>query len=129
MASVLFDKAREAYLTAALNFSSNDVRAILVDTGAYTFSAAHQYLTSVAGGARIAVSAALSSKTVTSGVADAADVTFTAVSGASIEAIILYRHTGTDSTSELIAYWDGLSITPNGGDITVKWNASGMFKL
>lgn len=129
MASLLYDKAREKYLTGSLNFSSNDIRAILVDTGAYTFSAAHEFLTSVAGGARIGVSAALASKTVTSGVADAADITITSVSGASIEAIILYRHTGTDSTSELIAYWDGLTATPNGGDITIKWNASGLFKL
>lgn len=84
---------------------------------------------------RIAVSSALGSKTVTSGVADAADVTFTAVTGASVEAIIIYKHTGTDATSRLICYIDtassGLPVTPNSGDITVTWDngANKIFKL
>lgn len=76
----------------------------------------------------------LTSPTVASGVADAADVTYTSVSGASIEAIIIYKDTGTQSTSRLIAYIDsatGLPLTPNGGDITVQWDngANRIFKL
>lgn len=52
-------------------------------------------------------------------------MTFTSVSGASIEAIIIYKDTGTESTSPLIAFIDtatGLPITPNGGDIIVTWD-------
>ena len=52
-------------------------------------------------------------------------MTFTSVSGASIEAIVIYSDTGTESTSPLIAYIDtatGLPITPNGGDIIVTWD-------
>ena len=68
------------------------------------------------------------------GAADANDVTFTSVTGASIEAIVLYKDTGTDSTSPLIAFIDtatGLPITPNGGDIIVTWDngANKIFKL
>jgi hypothetical protein len=37
---------------------------------------------------------------------DSDDPTFTAASGASIEAIVLYVHTGTESTSRLIMYQD-----------------------
>ena len=67
----------------------------------------------------------LTAKATTGGAADAADVTFTSVSGASIEAIVLYVDSGSEATSALIAYIDtatGLPITPNGGDIIVTWD-------
>jgi hypothetical protein len=83
------------------------------------------------------LSTALGSKTggtVATGVADAADLTpaFTAVSGASVESLSLLKDTGTTSTSDLIAYWDtatGLPLTPNGGDVNVSFNASGIYKI
>jgi hypothetical protein len=135
MANALYDKGREGFLDGSIDWDTNDIRAILVDTGAYTVNlATHDNLDDIAGGARIAVSGSLTSKTVTDGVADAADVTFSAVSGATVEAIVLYKHTGTESTSRLIAYYDtgtGLPVTPNGGDITVQWSsgANRIFKL
>jgi hypothetical protein len=67
---------------------------------------------------------------VAAGVFDADNVTFTAVSGASVESVNIFKDTGTPATSNLIAYFDtgtGLPVTPNGGDITVTWNASGIF--
>lgn len=135
MANALYGKGREGFLDGSIDWDTDDIRAILVDTGAYTVSIdVHDNLDDVAGGSRIAVSSALSSKTVTLGVADAADVTFSSVSGATIEAIILYKHTGTESTSRLIAYIDtatGLPTTPNGSDIIVVWDsgANKIFKL
>ena len=76
----------------------------------------------------------LTAKSTTGGAADAADVTFTSVSGPSIEAIIIYADTGTEASSPLIAYIDtatGLPITPNGGDIIVTWDngANKIFKV
>lgn len=136
MASALYGKGREGFLDGSIDWDTDDVRAVLTDTGTYTVSIdVDTYLSDVTAGARIAVSAALSSKTVTLGVADAADVTFSAVTGASIEAIVIYKHTGTASTSRLICYIDtasaGLPVTPNGGDITVTWDngANKIFKL
>ena len=41
------------------------------------------------------------------------------------EALVIYKDTGTESTSPLIMYIDtatGLPVTPNGGDITVTWD-------
>lgn len=52
----------------------------------------------------------LASRTITSGVADAADVTFTSVSGNSVEAVAIIRDTGTNSTSEMIALITGKHI-------------------
>ena len=61
------------------------------------------------------------------------DPTFTGVSGASIEAIVLYVHTGTDSTSRLIMYQDtgvtGLPLTPDGSDVQITVDAAGWFVL
>lgn len=135
MANALYDKGREAFLTGGINWSGDSIKAVLVDTGAYTPNVAtHQFLSDIAAGARVATSANLGSKTVAAGVADAADSLFTAVSGPSVEAVVLYKDTGTAGTSPLIAYIDtasGLPVTPNGGDITVVWDngANKIFKL
>lgn len=52
----------------------------------------------------------LTAPTVTSGVADAADTTFTAVSGASVEAVIIFQDTGTNSTSRVACLITGFFI-------------------
>lgn len=57
---------------------------------------------------------------------------FTAVSGATVEALVFFKDTGTPSTSDLICFFDtatGLPLTPNGGDVNVTFNASGIFKV
>ena len=126
MANTLFDFARQRFLEAQLNWMTDTIKVILVDTGAYTpQTAVHQYLADIPISARIAGPVTLTSKTTTGGAADGADVTFTSVTGASIESIIIYSDSGTESTSPLIAYIDtatGLPITPNGGDIIVTWD-------
>lgn len=136
MANALYDKGRQGFLDGSIDWDTDDIRVILIDTGAYTVNlATHDNLDDVAGGSRISVSGALAGKTATDGVADADDVVFTAVTGATIEAIIIYKHTGVESTSRLIAYLDtvasGLPITPNGGNINLTWGsgASKIFKL
>ena len=135
MANGLYNKGREGFLSGAINMSSNEIRAILVDTADYTVNlATHDFLDDVPAGSRVAVSAAMASKTVTDGIFDAADVTWSAVSGDPSEAIVIYQHTGTESTSHLIAYIDtatGLPVIPNGGNITVTWDngANKIFKL
>lgn len=52
----------------------------------------------------------LTSVTATDGVFDAADVTFTSVSGASVEAIVIFQDTGTAGTSTMVALIDGYQI-------------------
>jgi hypothetical protein len=135
MANALFDKARQRFLEGQFNWNTDTIKAVLVDTGTYTVNlSAHKFLSDIGTGARIATSGAFTGKATTGGAADAADVTFTSVTGASIEAIVLYKDTGTDSTSPLIAFIDtasGLPITPNGGDIIITWDngANRIFKL
>jgi hypothetical protein len=134
MANAVYPKFKEAQLSGSsgIAITSGDLRCILIDTGAYTYNAAHDFLDDVAAG-RTATSGAMTTKTVTNGLLDADNVTFTAVSGAQSEALILYLHTGVESTSRLVAYIDtgvtGLPVTPNGGDIIVSWNASGIVQF
>ncbi len=138
MANALYDKWREALIqgsaSSALNGSgTTGVYAALIDTGTYTFSQTHQYYSDLSGivGTPVEIGA---TKSYTNGVFDGADVTFTSVSGNTAEAIVIYiQNAGANTTWRLVAYLDtnvtGLPVTPNGGNITVSWNASGIFKL
>ena len=126
MANTLFDTARQRFLEAQINWMTDTIKVLLVDTGAYTpQTSVHQYLSDIPTSARIAGPITLTAKSTTGGAADAADVTFTSVTGASIESIVIYIDSGQENTSPLIAYIDtatGLPITPNGGDIIVTWD-------
>lgn len=135
MANALYDKGRQRFLEGQFNWNTDTIKVILVDTGAYTPNlAVHEFLSDIPSSARVTAPVTLTSKTTTGGAADGADITFSAVQGPSIEAIILYRDTGTEATSPLVVYIDtatGLPITPNGGDIIVTWDngPNKIFKL
>ena len=126
MANTLYDSARQGFLEAQINWLTDTMKVLLVDSGAYTPNVStHQFLADIPISSRIAGPVTLTAKTTTGGAADAADVTFTSVSGASIDMIVIYKDTGTEATSPLIAMIDtatGLPITPNGGDIIVTWD-------
>ena len=134
MANALYPLWKEQLLqfTANNNLSSGTVKVALIDTGTYTYNSADQFWSS-ASSASVGTPQTIGSKTFTNGVFDGADVTFTAVTGSSVEALIIYIDTGSAATSPLVAYIDtsvtGLPVTPNGGDITITWNASGIFAL
>jgi hypothetical protein len=138
MANALYPKWKEALLQ---NSSDSDldgtgatgVWAALIDTGAYTYNAAHDFYNDLAGIVGTDVELA-SGKTFTNGVFDADDITLVSVTGNQSEAIVLYRkNAGANTTWRLIAYIDtgvtGLPVTPNGGNINIAWNASGIFAL
>lgn len=135
MGNALYDKGREGFLDGSIDWDTNDIRVILIDVADYTVNlATHTFLNEVPAISRVATSGALTSKTVAAGVADAADVVLAAVTGDPSEAIVIYQHTGVETTSRLIAYIDtatGLPVTPNGGDITIQWDngANKIFKL
>jgi len=107
------------------------VKIVLVDLNTYTYSASHQFLTSLTGTVGTAVT--LSSKVFTDNVLDCADVTFTGATGPTCEALAVFIDTGTPATSQLVALIDtevtGLPVTPNGGDINVTFNPLGLFAL
>lgn len=133
MANRLYDLGRESFLKGEISWSGDNIKACLVDSASYTpNTATDQFLSDLSG--VVATSGNLASKTTTDGVADAADVTFSSVTGNQSEYIVVYQDTGEASTSRLIALVDtatGLPVTPNGGDIVVQWDsaANKIFKL
>lgn len=137
MANVLFTAFVNNILTQAatqVDMDGDTLKVVLVDEGTDTpVPSTDDFLDDIAAGARVATGT-LAGKTVTGRVFDASDLTFTAVSGASIESIVIYKDTGTESTSRLIAYINtatNLPVTPNGGDITFSWDngANKIFSL
>lgn len=138
MANALYPKWKEAIVQATANSSlagsgTTGVYTALVDTGTYTYSASHEFYSSLSGvvGTDQEIGA---TKTYASGVFDGADLTYTAVTGNSVEALVGYvKNAGANTTWRLVFYMDtgvtGLPVTPNGGNIGVAWNASGIFAL
>ena len=67
------------------------------------------------------------------GVFDADNVTFASISGDAADYLCLYKYDATPANATLIATWDsditGLAVTPNGGDITITFSASGIIRI
>jgi len=133
MANAIYPKFKEALLDALADVDLNDgtVKVALVDTDTYTYSAAHDFLDDLSG--VVGTAQTIGNTTVTGGVFDGDNVTFSAVTGATVEALVIYIDTGNAATSRLVAYIDtgqtGLPVTPNGGDISITFDAAGIFAL
>lgn len=124
MANSLYPSGREGFLAGDIDWDANDIRALLRDEGADAYNSADDNLDDISAGARIAVmGSGATGKTTTAGTADLDDITFSAVSGATVESVDFYKHTGTESTSRLICNIDtatGLPFTPSGGDVIFR---------
>ena len=136
MANSIYPKYKEACMkgSANIDIDTGTVKAALVDSGTYTYSDAHEFVSSLTGVVGTAQTIANTTVgTVDAAVFDGDNVTYTGVTGNSAEAIVIYIDTGVAGTSRLVAYLDtgvtGLPVTPNSGDISITWNASGIFKL
>jgi hypothetical protein len=138
MANAIYPKFKQSLLAGDANSdldnntTTDGPFVALVDTGTYTYSSAHQFYSDLSG--IVGTDQRITAPTVTNGTLDGGDVTFTAVSGATVEALVFYRkNSGANTTWRLVAYIDtgvtGLPVTPNGGDITITWNASGIFTI
>jgi hypothetical protein len=144
MANVFMNEAKESILDRNIDLIADTLKCALV-TATYTANADDQFID--AGGASDVVDARASGTTdqtlagkaigkdTTNDFAyfDANDSVFTAVSaGSAIVAAVVYKDTGTPTTSKIVGYFDIPDVTPNGGDITIQWAAAAsgaMFKL
>jgi len=126
--------------THTADLAGLDIRAVFVDTAAYTYSEAHDFLADIAGGARVAASGALTglalSVVETDDVKlDGDDYTVTfAAAQPTCEALVYYVHTGSDATARLIKYVDtsaSLPLTPppGGGVVNVTVSADGILQI
>lgn len=131
MSNALYPLGREGFLAGEIDWNGATIKAALCR--GYVYDATDEYVSDLTGVTQVAV-ATLALPTVTQGVADAADVTLTAVpAGAACDSIIIYQASavtgGADvatTAQRLIAFVDtatGLPVTPNGGDISIAWDS------
>lgn len=132
MSNALYPKFKEYLLDVLL---TSTVKVQLVDLALYTYSASHQFLSDIPSGARVGAAVTLTGKSTTLGVFDAADPTWSGLSGApSIEALAYYIDTGVEGTSRLVYIMDtatGLPISAGatGGTVTHDNGANKVFAL
>jgi hypothetical protein len=128
--SALFDPGREGFLDGSIDWDTDDVRCMLVkDT--YAFDAADKFLSDL-GAIDNGRSAALGTKTVTNGVADAADSSLVATAAVSCNALVIFKQTGDDATARVVGYIGVAAFTPSAGqtiNITFDAGANKIFKL
>lgn len=131
MANRLYPKGRQKFLEGSIAYLTDDIRVVLVDN-TYVYNDAHDFHNDLTG--IVATSGNLTGKDSTDGIADAADVTFSLVSGNPVVQVVMYKWSGVSSTSPLIAYWDSdtastlLTVTPDGTDIILRWS-NGALKI
>jgi hypothetical protein len=131
MANILYPKFKKNLQLGLIDMADDAVMVCLVDTDVYAYDAAHEFLSDL-GASRVGTDQQLAGKSVSdSGVFDATDPTFPLVSGAVVEALVIYVDVGSPVTSYLVAYIDdalGLPATPTGADIPVVFD-NGVSKI
>ena len=138
MANALYDKGREGFLDGSIDWDTDTIKCVVCDNTYTPNLSTNQFLSDIPAGARISTSPALTTKTVTAGVADADDPLFTAVTaGKTLNRLVLFKDTGVAGTSRLIGQIDTLagggamSIPTTGGDLLFRFDngANKIFKL
>ena len=145
MANAFYPLWKQAILigTGASELNSGaGASVIFVDTGTYTYSTAHDFFNDLSGtygdgGTARANSEIITSPTYTSGTFDGADTVFASVntSSTTVEGFVIFNNDSTaDASSYLVAYFDtsitGMPFsTSSGAQVTITWNASGIFAL
>lgn len=137
MANALFTNYANLILGSGTHtlpdWDTDTIKVHLIDAADHTVNLATNIDEADVTDAAIVATATLASVTVASGTVDAADTTFTSVTGDQSEELYIWQDTTVDTTSPLMVYFDtftaGMPVTPNGGDIDVQWSASGILSL
>lgn len=123
MANTFYPKGAQKVLGAKIDFSANNISAVLVPSG-YTYSVAHEFLSEIGG--FVGAPVALANNDITGGVFDADDLDFGALaSGSVVKALAIYKDTGAPATSPLLCYLDviiGFPFATNGGGVSIPWS-------
>lgn len=131
MANAIYPLYKQALLDADADVDIDD-GTVKVALSTASYNSANQFYSSVSA-STVGTPQTIANTTVTNGLFDGDDVTFTSVTGSTVTALIIYIETGNPATSRLVAFIDtgvtNLPVTPNGGNISITWNASGIFQL
>jgi len=122
----------EAFLEGSIAGLSDTIAVSLLSSSYTPNLSTDEYYSIISSGAVVAGPVSLSSVTGSGGTLSAANTSFSSVTGSQINYIVVFKNTGTGSTSRLICLFDtatGLPATPNGGTITVAWSSGQIFTL
>jgi hypothetical protein len=139
MANVIYNAFKVNVANGGIDLDTDTIKVMLVTSSYTPDQDNHDYVdditNEVSGTGYTAGGATLASKTVTQDntnnrmVFDAANVTWSTATITARGAVV-YKDTGTASTSPLIAYYDfSVDKASSGGDFVVEWNAVGLLTL
>lgn len=139
MASRWYDNALELLLKGELDMADDDLEILIVTTG-YTYATTHEDVNDLTPGSNEAAVSGYSRKDTDITVAEdnsipgawvkieasgGGDIEYTSVAaGETWGAAILFKNSGSDATSPLIAYLDIANTVTNGSDITLDFASS-----
>ena len=122
MANALYTKGKQKLLDAVFDCNGHTLKAVLVASEHYTPNLATD--DELADIAEVAATATLANVTITDGVLDADDTTFSAVTYPhNIDYLAIYDDSvAGDPLLILDDDVSGFPFTPNGGDIRIQWS-------
>lgn len=140
MASLVFNDFKESIMNGSIDLDSDTIKVALVTSSYTPDKDAHDFFddvtNEVTGTGYTAGGATLANKTVTQdntndrGVFDADNTSWTTASISSIRGAVIYKSTGTASTSRLIAYIDfGADYNVIAGTFQITWHADGILYI
>lgn len=122
MANALYNTGKQKFLNAEIDMVDDDIRLLLV---ASTYSVdlnSHENVSDLNPSDIVARSGSLDNKSSTLGVFDADNETVENYGSSGFSYLIIYKNTGDDSTSSLIAYIDtadGLPVPATSGNVSI----------
>lgn len=136
MANQCYPLGRQYIQGGSWNPSSDTIKACLVKS-TYTPTLATDAHLNDLGSNRIGTDQTLAGKGITNGALSANNITFPAVpAGSTVTYLLVYKLVGdgssSDNTSPLIVFYDtitGFPFASGGTDVTISWNASGIFRV
>lgn len=127
MANFIYGKAKQSLLNGQFNISSDSLKVLLVTESYVPDQNTDQFVSNISGSYIKERTSSLTNVTNTLGVIDANDITVAQYSGLAFKALVIYKDSGTDSTSRLLAYIDTATGIPFAGinatiNITINWS-------
>lgn len=139
MTSIVFNKGKTEILNGGINLLTDTIKVALVGSGyapdkdvdAFYGDISNEVSgTGYSAGGKILTNKSVAQDDANDRAAfDADDVTWP-VATITVRGAVLYKDTGTDSNSPLIAYIDfGQDFSKTGADFTIQWDSAGIFFL
>lgn len=127
MSNAIYAKAKKGFLDGVFDLIDDTLKICLVKNSYSVDLNSHEFLSDIDTSHIAATSGSLSNKSTDSGIFDAGDVTIENYGTSGFHYLVLFKDTGTRSTSRLIAYidtGDGLPVhsTVDTISITINWS-------